>query len=94
MSPSHCVCLIELMPRSDNARFMDLVKFNGVVEGSRRSIRRPLVQWLPSLLLICQTPQRIQGEDRKYVIRLPLPHSSMLLKFENRNIIPSDWGAN
>ncbi len=36
-SPSEFACRIELIPRSDNARLMDLVKFKGVVEGSRRS---------------------------------------------------------
>ena len=30
-------CLMELMPRSERARLIDLVKFKGVVEGSRRS---------------------------------------------------------
>jgi hypothetical protein len=32
------LCLIALMPLSDSARLMDLVKLRGVVEGSRRSI--------------------------------------------------------
>ena len=35
--PSFLACLMELMPRSDKARLMDLVKFRGVVEDSRRS---------------------------------------------------------
>ena len=35
--PGHSTFLRELMPRSDKARFMDLVKFRGVVDGSRRS---------------------------------------------------------
>lgn len=30
---------MELIPRSDNAKLIDFVKFNGVVEGSRRSIQ-------------------------------------------------------
>ena len=38
--PSECAHLIELMPRSDRAKLMDFVKFNGVVEGSRKSIMR------------------------------------------------------
>lgn len=33
-------CLRALIPRSERARLMDLVKFSGVVEGSRRSRRR------------------------------------------------------
>ena len=28
---------MELIPRSDNARLIDFVKFNGVVDGSRKS---------------------------------------------------------
>ena len=35
--PTHCDCLMELMPRSDRARLIDFVKFNGVVDGSRKS---------------------------------------------------------
>lgn len=30
-------CLMALIPRSESARLIDLVKFSGVVEGSRRS---------------------------------------------------------
>jgi len=35
--PGHCASLRELIPRSDRARFIDLVKLSGVVVGSRRS---------------------------------------------------------
>ena len=35
--PGHLASLIELIPRSERARLMDLVKFRGVVDGSRRS---------------------------------------------------------
>lgn len=35
--PSQLDSLKELMPRSDRAKLMDLVKLRGVVEGSRRS---------------------------------------------------------
>lgn len=35
--PGHCASRSELMPRSDNARLIDLVKLSGVVLGSRRS---------------------------------------------------------
>lgn len=38
-SPSFLACLKELIPRSERARLMDLVKFRGVVEGSLRSVR-------------------------------------------------------
>ena len=38
MRPSHLAFLIELIPRSERARLMDLVKFKGVVDGSRRSL--------------------------------------------------------
>lgn len=35
--PGRSNCVSELMPRSDRARLIDLVKFNGTVAGSRRS---------------------------------------------------------
>jgi ABC-type iron transport system FetAB permease component len=37
MRVGELACLMALIPRSDSARLMDLVKFRGVVEGSRRS---------------------------------------------------------
>lgn len=36
--PSLPLARRELIPRSERARLIDRVKFNGVVEGSRRSV--------------------------------------------------------
>lgn len=38
MNPGRLVCFMELIPRSEMARLMDLVKFRGVVEALRRSM--------------------------------------------------------
>jgi hypothetical protein len=41
-NPGRFEHLIEFKPRSEIAKFMDFVKFNGVVEGSRRSTNREM----------------------------------------------------
>ena len=51
------------MPRSERARFMDLVKFNGVVEGSRRSIVGPRAQHL--LCVIQKVLEAAEHEEDK-----------------------------
>lgn len=35
--PARCDCWREVMPRSERAKLIDLVKFSGTVAGSRRS---------------------------------------------------------
>lgn len=37
MRPDRCDSWIEVMPRSERAKLIDLVKLSGTVEGSRRS---------------------------------------------------------
>lgn len=46
-------CFIALMPRSDRARFIDLVKFSGTVLGCRKSISGQLCSCRVYIRLTC-----------------------------------------
>ena len=69
MSPSHRVCLIELMPRSDNARFIDFVKLSGVVEGSRRSVEDLLSHSSHIVAQSIEEPSKMRQQTQEYGAR-------------------------
>lgn len=90
--PGAFAFVMELIPRSERARLMDLVKFKGIVDGSRRSVFiRMRLNWRGIAVANAQESKRSYREalSRKSCFKSRSLTSSQLIHF---NLISSCGG--